>query len=68
MTTTTMSAIANYAFIDSQNLNLGTARLGWKLDYGRFRVYLRDKFGVTTAYMFIGYMPENQQLYSSLQK
>ena len=63
-----MSAIANYAFIDSQNLNLGTARLGWKLDYGRFRVYLRDKFGVTTAYMFIGYMPENQQLYSSLQK
>jgi len=23
----------NYAFIDSQNLNLGVLSLGWKLDY-----------------------------------
>jgi len=23
----------NYAFIDSQNLNLGIQKLGWKLDY-----------------------------------
>jgi len=34
----------NYAFIDSQNLNLGVQRdLGWKLDYKKFRVYLREK-------------------------
>ncbi len=30
----------NYAFIDSQNLNLGIKKLGWKLDYRKFRVYL----------------------------
>jgi hypothetical protein len=33
----------NYAFIDSQNLNLGIRILGWKLDYARFRIYLKEK-------------------------
>ena len=32
----------NYAFIDSQNLNLGIQKLGWKLDYQKFRVYLTE--------------------------
>ena len=57
----------NYAFIDSQNLNLGIRSLGWKLDYTHFRIYLKEKYGVTTAYLFIGYVPANQDLYSSLQ-
>ncbi|MDB5170621.1 MAG: hypothetical protein JWO35_315 [Candidatus Saccharibacteria bacterium] len=52
-----------YAFIDSQNLNLGTQRMGWKLDWRKFRQYLADKHGVTHAYMFIGYMAENEALY-----
>lgn len=52
-----------YAFIDSQNLNLGTQRMGWKLDWRKFRQYLADKHGVTHAYMFIGYMSENEALY-----
>jgi uncharacterized LabA/DUF88 family protein len=58
----------NYAFIDSQNLNLGIQRLGWKLDFGKFRVYLKEKYGVEVAYMFIGYLEENQDLYQALQK
>lgn len=58
----------NYAFIDSQNLNLGIQSLGWKLDFSRFRVYLREKYDVKIAYLFIGYIPENQDLYDSLQK
>lgn len=52
-----------YAFIDSQNLNLGTQRMGWKLDWRKFRQYLADQHGVTHAYMFIGYMSENEALY-----
>jgi uncharacterized LabA/DUF88 family protein len=60
--------IKNYAFIDSQNLNLSIQRLGWKLDFHRFRVYLREKYKVKIAYLFIGFMPENQDLYNSLQK
>lgn len=58
----------NFAFIDSQNLNLGIQSLGWKLDFKKFRVYLKEKYHVFTAYLFIGYLPENQNLYSSLQK
>ena len=58
----------NYAFIDSQNLNLGIQSLGWKLDYTRFRRYLKEKYSVTTAYLFIGFVPGNQALYDSLQK
>ena len=57
-----------YAFVDSQNLNLGTQRMGWKLDWRKFRQYLRDKHGVTQAYMFIGYMSENEQLYEYMHE
>ena len=43
----------NYAFIDSQNLNLGIQKLGWKLNYQKFRIYLAEKYGVKKAYIFI---------------
>ena len=58
----------NYAFIDSQNLNLGVRGLGWKLDFQKFRVYLREKWSVQKAYLFVGYVPENQNLYRALQE
>ncbi len=57
-----------YAFIDSQNLNLGTQRTGWKMDWRKFRKFLRDKYGVTKAYMFIGYMHENESLYEYMHE
>lgn len=58
----------NHAFIDSQNLNLGIQKLGWKLDYRRFRIYLAENYGVTKAYMFIGFVALNQPLYDDLQE
>ena len=58
----------NYAFIDSQNLNLSIREQGWVMDFGRFRKYLRDKYGITKAFLFIGYVPENRDLYVNLQK
>jgi len=58
----------NYAFIDAQNLNLGIQELGWKLDYRKFRRYLREKYAVEVAYMFLGFVTSNQRLYSALQK
>lgn len=61
------TTLKNYAFIDSQNLNLGIQELGWKLDFKRFRVYLEEKYKVEKAYLFIGYLPENQDIYTSLQ-
>jgi len=58
----------NYAFIDSQNLNLGIQKLGWRLDYKRFRIYLKEKYHVEKAYMFIGFVALNQGLYDQLQE
>ena len=58
----------NMAFIDSQNLNLGIQSLGWKLNYKKFRVYLKEKYKIATAYLFIGYIQANQDLYSFLQE
>ena len=57
----------NYAFIDGQNLYLAIQGLGWKLDYKKFRVYLREKYAVEKAYMFMGFVPDNQELYNFLQ-
>lgn len=56
----------NYAFIDSQNLNLGVQKAGWKMNWRRFREWLREEYGVTHAYMFIGYMAENETLYQQM--
>jgi uncharacterized LabA/DUF88 family protein len=58
----------NFAFIDGQNLNLGIQELGWKLDFSRFRQYLKEKYAIKTVYYFIGYISGNQDLYSQLQK
>ncbi len=59
----------NYAFIDSQNLYLSLVKqLGWKLDFARFRIYLKEKYGVEKAYLFIGYIETNQDLYKNLQE
>jgi hypothetical protein len=61
-----MNSFSNYAFIDSQNLNLSVKDQGWRLDYKRFRRYLQDKYGVAKAFVFIGYMPTQQALYTAL--
>lgn len=57
----------NYAFIDSQNLNLAVLEQGWKLDWGKFRLYLKHKHKVTKAFLFIGYIATNETLYTFLQ-
>jgi uncharacterized LabA/DUF88 family protein len=56
-----------YAFIDSQNLNLGIKSLGWKLDYKKFRLYLKNKYKVEKAYLFIGQVEGNESLYEGLE-
>jgi uncharacterized LabA/DUF88 family protein len=58
----------NYAFIDSENLYKGVAGLGWKLDYRKFRIYLKHKYHVSKAFLFIGFIPENANLYRLLQE
>lgn len=60
----------NRAFIDGQNLRLGTtsANPSWTIDLKRFRVFLAEKYKVQQAYYFMGaYDPKNQDLYNALQ-
>ncbi|HSX35409.1 MAG TPA: NYN domain-containing protein [Patescibacteria group bacterium] len=61
-------ASTNYAFIDSQNLNLGVRSLDWRLDYKKLRLYLKNKYNVDQAFIFIGMVSNNQRLCTDLQK
>lgn len=58
----------NYAFIDSQNLYLSIKSRGWILDFVRFRKYLEEKYSVSQAFLFIGYLGGNSDLYETLQR
>lgn len=58
----------NYAFIDSQNLNLSIRNQGWILDFRKFRQYLSRRYSITNGFLFIGHIPDNQDLYDSLER
>lgn len=58
----------NYAFIDNQNLNLGVQKMGWKMDWRKFRSFLAEKYGVEKAFMFIGHMPEHEEMYLKMHE
>lgn len=57
-----------YAFIDSQNLNMTVQKHGWKMDWKKLRAHLADRYGVTKAFMFIGYVPEFEDMYQQLHE
>ncbi len=59
------------AFIDGQNLHMATAKSEkpWLNDYQKFRTYLKEKYGVKTAYLFLGFVIEDlQDLYTKIQE
>lgn len=58
----------SFCYIDGANLHKGVASLGWKLDYHRFRIWLKEKHNIKNAYIFIGLMPDRKDLYTSLQE
>jgi len=67
-----------FAFIDSQNLNLGTSKniyrngkivyQGWKLDMKNFHQYLTKKLRVKKAFLFLGYIAKNKKMYDKFKK
>ena len=57
----------NYAFIDSQNLNLSIRECGWRLDFKKFYVFLEHKYRAKKIFLFIGYIRENKKLYKYLE-
>jgi len=57
-----------FAYIDAANLHKGVGNLGWRLDYRRFRIWLKEKYSIERAYLFIGLVPKYKDLYTSLQE
>ena len=58
----------NLAYIDAANLDKALKNhLRWKMDYKRFRVWLKEKYKVERAYIFIGLIPKYKDLYTYLQ-
>jgi uncharacterized LabA/DUF88 family protein len=62
----------NIAYIDGQNLFMGTTKSepSWHIDLSRFRVYLKNKYGIEKAYYHLGYINDGevyQNLYESIQ-
>lgn len=67
---TIKETISNIAFIDAQNLYLGTiqASIPWKIDLYKFREYLRSKYNITKAFYFLGIVDEDRNdLYTRIQ-
>ena len=63
---------SNYAYIDGQNLYMGTAKSEpkWHIDLRRLRVYLAEKYHVTKAFYYLGYVQEGveiEKLYEEIQ-
>jgi uncharacterized LabA/DUF88 family protein len=67
-----------YAFIDSQNLNLGVKNdiykngvlvyTGWTLDFKKLFIYLKTRYNVAKTFLFIGKVAGNESLYNYLTK
>jgi uncharacterized LabA/DUF88 family protein len=58
----------NIAYIDAANLDKAMKSLGWKLDYNKFRVWLKEKYKIERAYIFIGMIKKNTGLYNYFQE
>ena len=57
----------NNAYIDGANLHKGVESSAWKIDYRKFRSWIRQKFGISYAHLFIGLMPKHADMYTFLQ-
>ncbi len=63
----------NLAYIDGQNLRMGTldTKPSWHIDLRRFRIYLREKYHVEKAFYYMGYVIDGdkyQKLYEHIQE
>ena len=66
-----MNSKNNLAFIDGQNLHMGTTLSdnSWRVNLFKFKIYLEKKYGVSEAYYFLGYVQDiNQEIYLEIQK
>lgn len=58
----------NVAYIDGANLHNALRFIKWDFDYARFRIWLSEKYKISHAYIFIGYIEKYTNQYIFLQK
>jgi len=63
----------NIAYIDGQNLYMGTKHVepAWEIDLARFLIYLKKKYHVIHAYYYLGYSRHDtalQKLYNKITR
>jgi uncharacterized LabA/DUF88 family protein len=57
--------------IEIRNIKLSDCTCGnaWKIDLSKFRIYLKEKYNVSEAYYFLGFLEDNNvELYNQIQK
>jgi len=57
----------NYAFVDTQNLFMWAKSDGWIVDWRKVRNYLKHRFDVSKAYLFIWYLEEQEDMYEFME-
>jgi len=67
-----VTKIDNIAYIDGQNLFMGTNKREpiWEVDLQKFRVYLKEKYNIDKAYYYLGYVQDGstfEMLYETIQ-
>jgi uncharacterized LabA/DUF88 family protein len=63
-----MREAVNNAYIDGANLHNSIKSQRWEVDYTRLHVWLKEKYSVKHAYIFLGLIPKYKDLYTSLQE
>jgi uncharacterized LabA/DUF88 family protein len=54
-------------YIDGNNLYRSAKKLGFEINYKKFRGWLRQKYNPNRVYLFIGLVPERTKFYEYLQ-
>jgi uncharacterized LabA/DUF88 family protein len=55
-------------YIDGNNLYRAASELGFRIDYKKFRGWLRQKYSPENVYLFIGLIPSRTAFYERLQE
>lgn len=55
-------------YIDGNNLYRAASELGYRIDYRKFRGWLRQKYSPENVYLFIGLIPSRTAFYEHLQE
>lgn len=56
------------AYIDSQNFHSEMRKAGWNINYRRFLRFIKDKYRISEAIMFLGFVNEYDALYKRLRR